>query len=1231
MVSISRMILRCVASSFLAVGMQASAVDPTGFHRVAYDNCGVAGQQNHVRVGSPYTYSLEEVAGQVVTEKDPARTVAFHAEQVVLCYEGLPVDAAYQLVLTLLSDGPRCQTIYIDDIPVERMFELERGQVYRLHYDLPKRVYAQGRLVVRIKRESGPNAVISEAVLYSTASSLKPLPKLFAVGNLNQQIQGQIADFNQNAPISDVNVTVGVRDTELHLRTKTDQAGEFCFTVPDRWRGVAQNGLQVRAKLDSWSLRRDIDAIELFPPQLVPRPARTEGVQQPIQSLVGTWKFTPVAPEGFPAQGVAANRLAEINVPGEWAMQGFEVPQDGAAGYLRDFDVPADFQGKRIILHCDAVYADTEIWINGYRIGAHAGGMTAFQLDVTDQLTPGRRNTIAMKVANDTRTDVLASGSQYAVHALGGITRKLYLQAIPMTAITALDVSTVFDAEYRDADIHVVLATENASDCVFDGGHVQFSLCDAAGQRIELSDSKVSLAPMAPGEHRRMQVRLHVPQPRKWDPEHPHLYHLEGELYGGNRVLEVVRRRFGFRQMEIRGDRVFVNNHPIKLRGVNRHEVHPLRGRSLTSEQWRRDAELFRAANVNYIRTSHYPPAEEFLDHCDQLGLFVECEAPLCWVQHGANANWNKPGWDYLDPNLYVPLLRANLENVAFNRRHPSIIIWSLANESRWSPLWANVLKAVEQYDPTRLTSFHDQCYGGYNNAGSTARIANMHYPGPKGPEQAAHQERPLLFGEYCHLNAYNRHELVTDPGLRDAWGRGFKAMWDKMYQASGCVGGALWSGIDDTFCLPSGHTVGYGAWGPIDGWRRPKPEYYHVKKTYSPVRIPVSRLDAPKPGNPLAIPVENRHDFTNLRELEILWHIGNKAGHAEADIGPHQTGQLLIRPGLTQLEGLVLGLRFLSPGRGIIDEYSLPIGRKAGQKAPRVRSEPVDQSLILKERDGSIVVEDKVLTYEIDRGSGRFIRAEFNGIPVLKGGPELLILPLNAAGGTQMTKETQEVAPFTGVCSGRTVDKVTARQENGRIVIEVRDRYSQAYGAYRLIIGSLGRLNLEYSYEMLHDVNPRQWGMVVTVPRELDTLHWQREGLWTIYPEDHIGRLCGTARAFVSNERCGPSGPRRQPDYPWMLDSNALGTNDFRSTKEMIYRASLANSMSCGVLVLSDGSHHVRAWVDNERNSLLVAEYSNAGAERFFRSHAVVEDKPVKVGDIIGGSVRLKVGPVCE
>ena len=229
--------------------------------------------------------------------------------------------------------------------------------------------------------------------------------------------------------------------------------------------------------------------------------------------------------------------------------------------------------------------------------------------------------------------------------------------------------------------------------------------------------------------------------------------------------------------------------------------MHPLLGRALNPELWKKDAEIFREGNCNFIRTSHYPPAEEFLDQCDRLGLFVELEAPLCWVGHGASDYFKgAPSGEA----IFQRLAQANLETVQGYPNHPSVIMRSMANESAWSTLFARVHKAIRKADPTRPCTFHDQCWGGDNNGGSKQMpIAVIHYPGLDGPAMCAHESRPVHFGEYCHLESYNRRELATDPGLRDLWGQGLDLMWGKMRTAPGCFGGSIWSAIDDTFFLP--------------------------------------------------------------------------------------------------------------------------------------------------------------------------------------------------------------------------------------------------------------------------------------------------------------------------------------------------------------------------------------------------------------------------------------------
>lgn len=162
----------------------------------------------------------------------------------------------------------------------------------------------------------------------------------------------------------------------------------------------------------------------------------------------------------------------------------------------------------------------------------------------------------------------------------------------------------------------------------------------------------------------------------------------------------MAEKRFGFREIEVRGNELLVNGRAVKLRGVCRHEAHPLTGRVLTAELQRQDVELYRAANCNFIRTSHYPPAEELLELCDEAGMFVEVEAPVCWVGHHANENWKK--LNYQDTAYYPYVLQVNMEMIHFYRNHPSVLFWSMANESYWNREFAQVQEYVLKADPTR-------------------------------------------------------------------------------------------------------------------------------------------------------------------------------------------------------------------------------------------------------------------------------------------------------------------------------------------------------------------------------------------------------------------------------------------------------------------------------------------------------------------------------------------------
>ncbi len=185
--------------------------------------------------------------------------------------------------------------------------------------------------------------------------------------------------------------------------------------------------------------------------------------------------------------------------------------------------------------------------------------------------------------------------------------------------------------------------------------------------------------------------------------------------------------------------------------------------------------------------------------------------------------------------------------------------------------------------------------------------------------------------------------------------------------------------------------------------------------------------------------------------------------------------------------------LTFSRPDIGMIDAYALPIGRRTEPNRSLPTASPINETLTVTHQGDTVTIEGQDFACTLDRSSGQIIRAQRHGIPSLVGGPELLILPLNSKGGTQMTKQAQDFAPFTDVCAARTVGSVTVKKQDNRVLLEVRDSYTQASGGYTLEINAQGQLTLEYAYEILQPVNPRQWGMVLSVAKAFDTLNWQR------------------------------------------------------------------------------------------------------------------------------------------
>lgn len=947
-------------------------------------------------------------------------------------------------------------------------------------------------------------------------------------------------------------------------------------------------------------------------PSLVPVPERVGGVDDPYISLDGTWLFSTEPSGIYWSDDAEHSPWAAIEVPGEAYMQGFDVHPDIEYAYKREVQIPERFAGRRIILQFDGVYSYARLWVNGRFVRDHNGGFTSWQADITEFVEPGEKAVITVGVTD--RSNDISRGSGYANHTILGIIRKVGMFAVPVDCLTRFHVETDLDSSYSDGTLRVMLEMDLRSG---EAAEINLSLRDAGQKLVQLNPGRVTLTADAPSAI----LEIPVSSPLKWDAEHPNLYTIEAEVRQAGEVTQTLSRRIGFREVEVRGNKLFVNGQEVKLRGVNRHSVDPVKGRTVSDELAELDAVLFKAANVNFIRTSHYPPSQAFLDACDEYGIYVEEEVAVAFTIKGTENS----------PEMKPAYMNQLAEMVERDRSHASVIIWSIANESSWGDNFQAMYDYVKQEDRTRPVIFSYPEKPGHiapenwPDVHPQYDIFSFHYAS-YNDRMLGREDVPVLHDEYAHVICLNTDVGRTDLRVRDAWGESIKRFWDNIFETDGALGGAIWAAIDEVYLTPSG-PVGNSEWGIIDAWRRPKPEYWLTKKAYSPVKIDDAPLKVPANGEQLRVPVQNRFDHTNLNEVTIRWSVGEASGEMRGpNVEPHSRGTIVIPASAVQ--GDVLHLSFYSPGvlttplalgspegSYLVDEYKLPIGTDlrtatlgsavaasgdadaasgsagtptSGQADVASRSASVTGGPAgatgglaprvpdLKSDDSTIRVVGGNFEIAFSRETGLITGAIYEGVRVIESGPYLNV-------------EDVRLDSW----SLKSIDARTVGQE---VIVSISGRCGELELRYELRIDGAGRIRTIYTIDkMPFSFYTRSFhavGIIYKLTDSTDALTWNRKGLWSVYPSDHIGRTSGTAYRFNAAEVAEYGA---KPEWPWSMDMTNFyifgkddpgdrPTRDFRSLKENIYDA-WAGSLESGygLAVESDGSHAVRMEAQKE------------------------------------------------
>ena len=457
-------------------------------------------------------------------------------------------------------------------------------------------------------------------------------------------------------------------------------------------------------------------------------------------SLNGSWRFhwsrrNEEHPANFFETSFDDSHWNEIPVPSNWELHGYGTPIYVSAGYpfridpprvtseppadytshsqrspigayRREFTLPQDWTGQRVFLHFAGVDSAVEVWLNGKSIGYSQGSGTPAEFEITDELLPGS-NQLSVKVYRWCDGSYLEDQDMWR---LSGIYRDVSLHCAPKVRIRDFAIRTDLDESYQNATLSIDPEIEVADKADLkgwkisaqlfnqDGQHILDGLLEADVARIVNQDFKAAIlnerTPQR-GLPKFGWLEAEVQNPLKWTAETLNLYRLVLSLHDPQgTVTEAVGCEVGFREIEIRQGRLLVNGQPVRLRGVNRHEHDPATGHAISFENMVRDIKLMKRANINAVRTSHYPNDPRWYRLCDKYGLYVMDEANI--ETHGVR------GLLASNPRWSLAFLDRTMRMAERDKNHPSVICWSLGNESGYGPNFAATSAWLKSFDPTR-------------------------------------------------------------------------------------------------------------------------------------------------------------------------------------------------------------------------------------------------------------------------------------------------------------------------------------------------------------------------------------------------------------------------------------------------------------------------------------------------------------------------------------------------
>ncbi|MDR3340380.1 MAG: DUF4981 domain-containing protein [Candidatus Symbiothrix sp.] len=887
------------------------------------------------------------------------------------------------------------------------------------------------------------------------------------------------------------------------------------------------------------------------------------------QSLDGTWKFNwhkkPAdKPEGFYKERYDVSKWDNIQVPGNWELQGYGVPiysnityphpknppyidhNDNPVGcYVRDFTIPKTWEERRVYLHFESGLAAMYIWVNGQYAGYSQVTKSPSEFDITPYVKQGK-NTIAIEGYRWSDGSYLEDQDFWR---LSGFDRSVYVYSTDQIRIQDFFAKGDLDAAYKNGLFSLDLTIKNYNN-QSQKVKAEIKLLDDADKVMFTKVNSLSIPAKAVSANTTFSQK--VSSVKLWSNETPNLYTLLITLSDEKgKAIETTSCKIGFRKVEIKNAQLLVNGKAVLVRGVDLHEHNPYTGHVQNEETMRKDIALMKQHNINAVRTSHYPQSVLWYKLCDEYGLFLVDEANLesHGLGYGPDNVANFPEWREAHLDRVIRLVERD-------KNHPSVIIWSLGNEASNGKAFFDMYDWVKARDNSRPVQYEQ---AGENR--NTDIVCPM-YPGMESMKKYAARTdvtRPYIMCEYAHAmgnSTGNFQEyfdiIATSPHMQGGF------IWDWVDQgiaATDDSGRKYWAYGGDIGGYQYTHDQNFCANGLITPDRKPHPGLNEVKKVYQDILF--SAKDIAKG----VISIENRFLYTDLKDYDFKWELlknGKKIaeGNPVVSQAPGTKKDATIPlPSIQKETGAEYFLNVYAytktatemvPAKheSAREQFAFPVNDYFVTN----RTVTAGSVEIIREDDNRITLKAGEITAIFNKKNGALEGYMYGNKRLLSSGPQpdFWRAPTDNDFGNRMP-EISHIWQLAG--SRKTMDKFSVNKSEKEVTITVDYTLSDILCHYTVKYTVLqnGTIQVHAAWKADKKNLPEmpRFGMQLRLPFEYETFTYYGRGPWENYSDRNTSSFIGIYSSTVAAQQFDYIRPQEngnKTDVRWLTVTNQEG-----------------------------------------------------------------------------------------